>query len=118
VTSEDAAAPSAPTTEKTEIGFCSKCHIIRQDDEFGPVTPCACFVDHHAGDCRLRIAIRAPIAFACDSHGRDSCPSCFACTCGVAPDQMFVCGRHVFTWDLETGLVPARSMGSRSEQER
>ena len=32
----------------TEVGFCSRCRLVRQDDELGPVTPCACFVDHHA----------------------------------------------------------------------
>ena len=105
MTSEDAKALSA---RETELGFCSKCHIIRQDDKFGPVTPCACFVDHHADNCQLRIAVRSPIAFACDTHGKDSCPSCFSCTCGVAADRMFVCGRLVFSWEPETGLVPLR----------
>ena len=61
MTSEDAKASSE---RSTEIGFCSKCQLIRQDDKFGPVTPCACFVVHHADDCRLRIAVRSPIAFA------------------------------------------------------
>jgi hypothetical protein len=105
MTPEDSAALM---DRETEIGFCSKCHIIRQDDKFGPVTPCECFVDHHAADCHLRIAIRSPIAFACDAHDKDSCPSCFPCTCGVAADRMFVCGRLVFSWEPEAGLVPLR----------
>jgi hypothetical protein len=91
----------------TEVGFCSKCRLIRQDDAFGPVTPCACFVDHHGHDCRLKIAVRSPIAFSCDAHGMDSCPACFTCTCGVVPSQMFVCGEAIFTWELGIGLVPA-----------
>lgn len=90
----------------TQIGFCSKCHLIRQDDAYGPVTPCGCFVNHHAVDCRLRIATRSPIAIACEDHGRDSCPGCFLCTCSMTPDKMFVCGDLTFTWDPEIGLVP------------
>jgi len=90
----------------TEVGFCERCHLVRQDDALGPVTPCACFVDHHAHDCRLRIAVRSPIAIACEAHGRDSCPSCFSCTCGVAADRTFVCGDRAFTWEPEVGLVP------------
>jgi hypothetical protein len=95
------------------VGFCSKCDILREEDAHGPVTPCACFVEHHANDCRLRIAIRSPISVACDSHGRDSCPACFPCTCGVAAERMFVCGRRgggfiVFRWEPEAGLVPIR----------
>ena len=89
----------------TEVGFCSKCGLVCQDDAIGPVTPCACFVEHHVHDCRLRIAVRSPIAFPCDAHGRDSCPPCFTCTCGVAAGRMFVCGEAVFTWELEAGLV-------------
>lgn len=92
----------------TEIGFCTKCGILRQDDKFGPVTPCACFVDHHAGDCRLRIALRSWIAIACAAHGKDSCPSCSSCTCGIEENRMFVCGLFVFSWEPETGLVPLR----------
>jgi hypothetical protein len=100
------AEAKALNARSTEIGFCSKCHLIRQDDKYGPVTPCACFVVHHADDCRLRIAVRSPIAFACDTHGRDSCPSCFSCTCGVVADRMFVCGSLIFSWEPEIGLVP------------
>jgi hypothetical protein len=92
----------------TEVGFCSKCEIVRQDDACGPVTPCACFVEHHAADCRLRRAVGAWIAIPCDAHRRDSCPTCFACSCGVAETRMFVCGKLTFTWDLELGLVPER----------
>lgn len=33
-------------------------------------------------------------------------PSCFSCTCGVAPDRMFVIGVLAFTWELEAGLIP------------
>lgn len=91
----------------TEIGFCETCKIIRQDDEYGPVTPCACFVDHHADDCRLRIATRSPVGIACDDHRRDSCPQCFSCTCGVASDRMFMVGARAFTWEMDVGLVPA-----------
>lgn len=92
-----------------KIGFCSKCHIIRQDDEFGPVTPCACFVAHHADDCHLKMAVRCPISVACDAHGRDSCPACFSCTCGVAVEETFVCGKLAFTWDAKCScLVPTR----------
>jgi len=94
----------------TEVGFCSKCHIIRQDDAIGPVTPCACFVDHHAIDCRLRIATRSPISIPCDDHRRDSCPSCFSCTCGIAPDRLFVCGEVSFIWEPDVGLVPSRAV--------
>lgn len=91
----------------TTIGFCSKCHLIRQDDASGPVTPCACFVDHHRTDCDLRIAVRGPIAIPCTAHGRDSCPACFPCTCGVAADRMFVCNDVAFVWESDVGLVIA-----------
>lgn len=57
---------------KTQIGFCSKCNIVRQDDAYGPVTPCACFVDHHAADCRLRLSTRSWIGISCEEHGRES----------------------------------------------
>jgi hypothetical protein len=87
-----------------DIGFCSKCDIIRQDDDGVPVTPCACFVEHHADDCQLRIAVRSPISVACDEHGRDSCPACFSCTCGVSADRQFVRGKLVFAWESKIGL--------------
>lgn len=89
----------------TEVGFCEKCHLVRQDDAYGPVTPCACFVDHHAHDCRLRITIRSPIAIEHDHEDDAAVP----CTCGVAADRMFVCGARVFTWEPKVGLVPKGS---------
>ena len=96
------------------IGFCSRCGLIRQDDAHGwPVTPCACFIEHHAQDCRLRIAIRAPIAIPCDEHRADSCPVCFSCTCGVEPERMFVCGQHEFEWEDGVGLMPTRATVER-----
>jgi hypothetical protein len=96
-----------------DVGFCSKCGILREDDEHGPMTPCACFVEHHADDCRLRIAVRSPISFACDAHGRDSCPACHPCTCAVPADRAFTCGLRggghlVFRWEEEFGLVLTR----------
>lgn len=87
-------------------GFCSKCHLIRQDDVFGPVTPCACFVEHHAESCRLRIALRSPIAIACEAHEVDECDVCYACSCGVPPERTYVCGDHVFAREMDVGLVP------------
>jgi hypothetical protein len=96
------------TKSESEVGFCSKCNILRHDDKLGPVTPCACFVAHHTDDCHLRIAVRSPISVACDAHDKDSCPACFSCTCGVAADRMFVCGRLVFSWELGIGLVLLR----------
>jgi hypothetical protein len=59
-------------------------------------------------DCRLRIAIRSPISIACDAHGRDSCPACFSCTCTVLVDRVFVHGRRIFEWKLESGLTILR----------
>ena len=99
----------APVTASASVGFCAACGLIRQDDEYGPVTPCACFVEHHADDCRLRVAVRSWIAIACAEHGRDSCPTCFSCTCGVAAGRTFVCGTRVFAWEPEAGLVPLRT---------
>ncbi len=89
------------------VGFCSRCKLVRSDDEYGwPITPCACFVEHHAEDCRLRIAIRAPIGVPCDEHKADSCPTCFSCTCGMDPARQFVWAKHVFEWEHGVGLMP------------
>ena len=92
-----------------DVGFCSKCGIVRQDDAYGPATPCACFVAHHSRDCRLRVAVSAWIAISCEEHGRDACPACFSCTCDVPPDRAFVVGATAFTWEADVGLMPAAS---------
>ena len=90
-----------------DVGFCSKCRFVRNDDEYGwPVTPCACFVEHHEKMCQLRRAISAMIAVACTEHGADSCPDCNPCTCGVSSDRTFVWAQHAFTWEYGVGLMP------------
>jgi hypothetical protein len=90
-----------------QVGFCSKCGLVRNDDEYGwPVTPCACFVEHHEKTCQLRRAIGAMITIACVEHGMDSCPDCNPCSCGVPTDRAFVWAKHVFEWELGVGLMP------------
>lgn len=43
---------------------------------------CVCAIERrHAKDCKFRRAATG-IAIACE-HGRDVCPSCDPCTCGV-----------------------------------
>lgn len=90
----------------TEVGFCAMCSRIRQDDAYGPVTPCACFVKHHADGCRLKIVVLSPIAIPCDIHNEEECLTCFPCTCGVSPAEMFMIDGSAFTWEPNVGLVP------------
>lgn len=59
-----------PTPESVFCATCGQC-------------PCCCGVRrNHAEWCRLRRAIECPVAIECE-HGRDVCPTCDPCTCGV-----------------------------------
>jgi len=43
---------------------------------------CVCTeVRQHKPECRWRMALLAPIGFACEPHDREECPVCDACTC-------------------------------------
>jgi hypothetical protein len=45
---------------------------------------CVCdVVAKHARNCRFRRAALCPVAFECDEHGFDVCPTCDPCTCGA-----------------------------------
>lgn len=44
---------------------------------------CVCATKRrHAEDCKFRRAAAGPVGIECD-HGRDVCPECDPCTCGV-----------------------------------
>jgi hypothetical protein len=93
-------------TSKVEIGFCSKCGIIRQDGPDGPEFPCACFVKHHAEDCLLRLMISCPIdVVTCDvpleegECGMSNCAQHTECTCTVPKEVRFVCGGKAFEYE-------------------
>lgn len=56
------------------------------DEVFCPTCkqcPCCCGVrKNHDPDCKFRRAVACPAAIECE-HGRDVCPICDPCTCGV-----------------------------------
>jgi hypothetical protein len=57
---------------------------------------CVCKIQRtHAVHCSFRIAATCPIGIPCEPHGRDCCPICDACTCGVGIDPATV-GAHFF----------------------
>ena len=69
-------------SEEIEIGFCSKCGILREDMNGIPLFDCKCTAEKkHKSECRYLKAVSCYISIPCDEHGWDVCPKCDACDC-------------------------------------
>ena len=68
---------------KIVIGFCSKCGIVRQDNDGVPITDCVCTAKmKHAETCLYVKAVASWVSYPCEAHGRDACLEC-DCDCGA-----------------------------------
>lgn len=93
-------------TRETASGFCSKCGIIRQDEDGYPVTDCVCTATmKHAPECVYIKVVSLWVSICgCEVHGLDACPDC-DCTCGVKSSK------DMFTMIAKDADVAAPKIG-------
>ncbi len=86
---------------------CVVCKVARIHDDYGPVTPCACFVEHHEEVCELRRTVEGhPGVYSldtCEDHGAPLCLRCVPCLCDA--EATFQTGNFTYEYEPGVGLV-------------